>query len=255
MGLIQNIANIALKPSVAIGNFITGLFGVKAKSTSEQLSTTTAGKVLGSAIAATGAGLLVATGTAGKVASVAIKTPIKSAAIVLGTATILQSEKLTKAVTDLPKQTATLSTNVADLIDNPSIANAEKAIKESPIAAAVIGAGLAATIGGGIGLVANTLATKENTAATLGSVAASPTTSNSQNLTTSPALNKAGSNLSEKVTATDENYPISTPYTTITTGVKRHRKAKVDRSQSIRQNVQVVVNSNNIRYLNRRILN
>jgi hypothetical protein len=65
MGLFDKIVNVALAPSVAIGNLITkGISAVTGKTygttTTQQLASTTAGKVLGGAIAGTAAALGVA---------------------------------------------------------------------------------------------------------------------------------------------------------------------------------------------------
>lgn len=59
MGIIKKIAKVALTPSVVLGNALSNVIKKgSGKTTSEQLSNTGAGKVLGSAIALTGVGAL-----------------------------------------------------------------------------------------------------------------------------------------------------------------------------------------------------
>jgi hypothetical protein len=111
--IIESISRTALIPSVVIGNAITGSLEKKAnkyaakigapavefkRTTTKEAADTTTGKILGSAIAATGAALVVASGAAAKVLS----TPTNKAVglLVAGGASV--SPTITKAVIEAP---------------------------------------------------------------------------------------------------------------------------------------------------------
>lgn len=107
--IIQSIARTALIPSVVAGNAITGVIErniqktinpsyTAGRTTTKEAASTTTGKILGSAIAATGAASVVASGAAGKALST---TKGKTAALVVGGAASI-SPTITKAVIETP---------------------------------------------------------------------------------------------------------------------------------------------------------
>ena len=259
VGIIQKVANIALKPSVAIGNLVTkGIEKVTNKTygrtTSEELSKTTAGKVLGTAIAGTAValgaavaapkivaagGAKVVAGTAAKsAAKVAIAHPVKTAALGLGAATVLQSETLTKAATKLPSEAAKLTTNVAQLADEPSLEKLKDIVKDSPVLTAALGGLAAVTVGKGLlGTAAtymNTKATKENTELMAASVGSSAV----------PVETAQGGIVAEKATGNASSAPIPQEYTTISSGTRKYYKRKSQQNR-ISQNVRVIVQNKN----------
>ncbi len=98
--------------------------------------------------------------------------PIKSAIAAILGATVLKSEKGRESLASAPTAVNNFTSNLAAVIDQPSIANLEKTFKENPILAST---GVAATVvaaGVGVGgalssylTYANTKSVKQNTAA------------------------------------------------------------------------------------------
>jgi len=243
MGIISNISSIALKPAEWLGSALTsGLELITGKkyirTTSEEAAQTTFGKVLGSATAITGTGLLIASGVG---ATLIPKTLGGKAVAVVGSATILQSERLTKATTKLPQEVVSLTSNVSQLIDEPSIENVKKTITESPIASAILGGAAALTIGKGVGgivsTILNTQATKENTQAM-----------------TTPQIVSEGKVVSEKEISTNEGIPITPETQTISTGKKRYKRAKKTISPSIKNSVRVNIINHSVGAYNRKFI-
>jgi hypothetical protein len=115
----------------------------------------------------TTAGRLIVT----KAATSAVSNPLKTAVVAVATPVVYG------AITSHPIETvkgtvsagASLSNfggNVAELAVHPSVANAIEVVKENPVISSLAALAGVATIGGGIGLAANTLSTYSNTKAT-----------------------------------------------------------------------------------------
>jgi hypothetical protein len=208
----------------------------------------------GSAGVAVAASKLIPATTKGKVIA-AITAPVVIGAVVSNPAAAA------KAIQNTPQDLANFGANAATLAANPSLANAKQLITDNPVISGVVGVAAAATIGGGIGLAANTAATflnsratKENTAASVGD---SSTPNASSNVLPSD-------NSSQTTIPTNQGVPATAQTQTIQTGAVRRRKRKSTRSvpSEINQNVKInVINSSrsvgqlaNKRYINREVL-
>lgn len=174
-------------------------------------------------------------------AKAAIPTTIKgkvaaaiAAPIVVGV--IAKSGKAREALLEAPSSLTQLGAGVGELIEEPSLKKAWELVKEHPIAAGAAAAGAAIVVGGGIGLAANTVATmlntKETKENTLGGV---PQTAAGEIPT------GVGAAIPEKEIQTAEGYPATAQTTTVTTGKKRYRRARLQEKPSVRQNVRVGV--------------
>lgn len=264
MGLLSNIAAIALKPSEWIASGILSLAekvsGNKyGRYTAEEASKTTAGKVLGTAIAGTATALTAAAAGAGsigagivKIATTIVKHPVKSAGTALVATTVLQSTKATKVVTELPEQTAKLTTNVAELIDDPSLSKVKDVITESPVAATIVAGVTALGLGSGItetvAKIMNTQATRENTLA----IQSAP----SEVL---PSSNVGGTApqqqiVKETIKSTESSAPTTPAVVSLT---KKKRKSTKKRYDPMRTSIKIInINDNRQtkKYLNRAML-
>lgn len=182
MGILQKISQIALTPSTAIGNVITaGLEKVTGKkygrTTAAELSSTTAGKVLGTAIAGTAVALTAAAAATipivstaaksvgSKAVSVAKANPIKTAIAVplITGAVISQPAAVAKAVVQTPVNLGNVGANIATLAAEPSLENLKTLVVENPV---IVGTGLAAGTALGLKGIAQTAATFSQTQAT-----------------------------------------------------------------------------------------
>jgi len=163
--------------------------------------------------------------------SLTTKVVVAAAVPIVGSA-VLQSPKLQKGLINAPSSLANFGTNVGEFAENPSIEKAKDVFKENPIIAGGIAAAAAATIGGGIGLAANTLATFSNTRATKAN-----TSESSSPLNESPKLasdaplslpNQPESEMSRSasLTPTPADAPTASLVTTKTKAVTRYRKKK-----------------------------
>jgi hypothetical protein len=134
--------------------------------------------------------------------------------------------------------------NLIKVAAEPNVENVKNLVSENPvIVGGAVSVGSIALLRGATGLlantgatIANTIATKENTGAT------EPTTAAGQIPvgTIEPAL------VPEKAISTNEEIPATTATTTIKTGKKRYRKAKVKQiTPSMRQSLQVLINNRN----------
>jgi len=249
MGILKNIANLALKPSVVVGNAISNVIKKgSGKTTSAQLANTTAGKFLGLAIAGTAVGLVAATGAGGTIARAAKAKPIAAGVSGLAGYTILKSERATEQVADLPSNVNQFTTNIAEFADNPSIEKAKDIATENPVLTTLAGAGGLAGLGIGLGGIAGTLsniqntrAVKENTEATLGGNPDIPA------FTYLPAE----SGVPASPTLTD-GMPPTLETVDITQKKRRRARAKAP-SQNISQNVRINIlnkTSSTKRYIN-----
>lgn len=282
MGLIKSISKIALTPSVAIGNVITaGLEKVTGKkygrSTAAELSETTAGKVLGTAIAGTAAALgtaviattpvlsAAAAKVGSKAVSVAKANPIKTAiaAPIITGAVISQPEKAAKAIVETPFQLGNVGANIANLAASPSIEGVKELVTENPvIVGTAIAAGTAlgikgvaqaaATFGQTQAIQAQTQAIKEITPSGITTLYATPS-----GITTLPSYEDDYAEktpLSKVTTPMEETYNIEEKPKKATK--RKKKKALEPRRQTISQrvNVQVGVNSGNKKYIKNTIL-
>lgn len=169
-----------------------------------------------------------------------------------------------KALISAPSNLANFGGNAANLIASPSVSNLKTLAKENPILTGAAALATAVTVGGGIGLAANTAATfinsqatKANTAASLGGTEDLPVT----------VVDKSGQFQATPATGGTAIAP-STPITPQTqavskSGVVRRRKRKSMRSTptNISQKVNVVVANkttttgiSNRRFINREVL-
>lgn len=96
--------------------------------------------------------------------AVAVANPKVSLAAAVIAPVVLKSEKGREAVLDAPGSYNTFTSNVAGLIDNPSLEQAKKTFKDDPLLSSAAGAAIAIGAGVGIGGIASTLATMQNTA-------------------------------------------------------------------------------------------
>lgn len=79
---------------------------------------------------------------------------------------LISSSKARESVTKAPASLANFGVNLGNVIDNPSFSNIGKTFKDNPLIASAAGLATAATVGGGLGLAANTVATIMNTKST-----------------------------------------------------------------------------------------
>jgi hypothetical protein len=176
-----------------------------------------------------------------------------AAPVVIGAA-INQPAKVAQAALNTPASLANFGGNAANLLANPSLANAKTLVTENPLISTLVGGAAVATIGGGVGLAANTVATYLNSKATkentLGTDGGSIVATESQMLAPEMAAS---------------NTPITAQTETVSQGIprKKSRKKKVSRSiPSINQKVNVIVSNKSSsvgirsskKYLNRQLL-
>jgi hypothetical protein len=260
MSLFSAIQNIALAPSVAIGNAISGIFGVQAKTTTQQLQATVPGKILGTAIAATAValgGALIAEAGPATVAKALIPTTTKGKIIaavavpIVGLGILKNPEGAIATAGNVVSSTANFIGNASDVVANPSIAGVVTTVKENPIVSAAAAIGVAGLISGGVGLAANTLATYTNSTATRANTASAADTS-------LPVATSTGA-ASYPQDAVNYSTPVPQGVTGMTaTSTTQRRKTRKKTSpqalhQTISQRVNVEVNQNRVtkKYLNR----
>lgn len=275
MSFIEKVSALALKPSEWIGNIATkGLELITGKkygrTTSEELAKTTGGKILGSAIAVSGAALgLAAVGSAagatgaaaiGKGAGVvatkaatsfAKAKPLTKAAVVAGGMVAVPAvvtnpklaEKGLEAVAKTPSSLINIGTNIGEFTAEPSLEKAKEIFTENPL---IVGGALAAGVlvagkglAGTAATIMNTQVTKENTQAM-----ASPQQIAIPQAQTMEAV-PSQQIVKEKLIQSDEGIPESSPYSTITTGKRRYKRHKAVTSPSIRNSVRVININNN----------
>jgi len=255
MSLISKIARVALKPSVAIGNAISNAIKPgSGKTTSAQLASTTAGKVLGTAIAATGAGLAVAAVPAAAAVSVAksagssiAKTaaanPIKTAIAVPIAIGVLSSDPT--APIKATGQLAQFGSDIGSFTKDPSLESGKEIISNSPLISTALATAGLVTVGKGvlpaIASIENTRAIRENTDVRSmypSMPAYSPLPVLDQSDATAPKITQ--SEIPQEISAQG-----------IRTPVKRRKSRLQPRSQSISQrvDVRVGVNAANKKYI------
>lgn len=216
--VVANVENKTLKTALeTVANHPYLAAGVVAGGITAVAQPAAAAAVVKSAIPAT---------TKGKVAAAVI------APVAIGALTT--SEKAREGVLNAPSSLANFGANVGKVIESPSLATIKETFKENPVIATAATLGAAAVVGGGIGLAANTVATALNTRATNANT--EPTTA------TGEIPVSQGGVLKETTMQTDEGTALTPQTTTIKTGKKRYR-ARQQEKQSIKQNVQVVVNN------------
>ena len=297
MGLLTKLQTLVVTPLAATANLITsGLSKITGKTytktnAAEEVKNNPlvrglADVILGgtAALAAVAAAPIVAesvagAGGAGAVAKKALTSLIPTttkgkviaaiaAPVVVG-AVVAQPAKTLTAVANAPSNLANFGGNIANLAANPSIAGLKTLAVENPLLTTAAGAAAVATIGGGIGLAANTIATftnsqstKANTAATnAGLVAESPSTSNDSGISVTDTSGQM-----YKILPVGE----TTPTTAVTHEVKqgttsKKRKKAIAKAlpQNISQRVNVLVNNRSSsvgikqskKYINERLLN
>lgn len=128
----------------------------------------------GAALAVVGIGAAASAGTAATVKAVAkavANNPKKSVAAAVAIPIVTKSTKVQQGVEDLPGSVYNFGSNIGNLIDNPSLANAATVVKQNPLISASIaaaaGVGVAAAGAGVANIVSsyrNTKAVKENSA-------------------------------------------------------------------------------------------
>jgi hypothetical protein len=261
MGLFDSIQKLALIPAAGVGNLIgSGLNVVsnavggndifKAQNVSA-LQSTTFGKVLGTATAATGAALAGAAIGIGTIGSAIAKNPVKSAAVgLIAPAVITAVAEKPQALVNVPAEAASYSSDVGALIANPSLAGATALFKEHTAAVGITAAAAALVVGKA---VIPAIATYQNTQAEKANTAAM-SNSGMQVIGAAP-LESTG--VGSDGTLKTDTSQIVTPATESISTKKRSRKAKVKTSSSIRQSVRVNILNNNsanrktVTYLNR----
>lgn len=255
MSILSSIQKIALTPSVFAGNLIskgiTAVTGVKtAQQTTSQLQATTAGKVLGTAIAATGTAalLLASPTTTSKIVSAITPTTIKgkvigaTAGLVVGGAVASNPKIIPQTISGL----ANFGTNIGEVSKNPTSQGFIDIVKENPVISAGVGLVVAGAVGKGVGgIVASAL----NTAAIRENTAASQT---GQVLGAAPLETAGVSSDSTLQTDTQGITPQATQ--SITSKPRKRRKSKSVNS-GVRQSVKVNIVNTGMRITNKKYLN
>jgi len=282
MGILKKISTIALTPSTAIGNVITaGLEKVTGKTygrtKASELASTTAGKVLGTAIAGTAVALTAATAATIPIVAAATKT-IATKAVSVGKAVgskavsvakanplttaiavpvitgafIAEPKAAAKAIVQTPLNLANVGGNIATLAANPSLENLKTLAVENPI---IVGTGLAAGTALGLKGIAQTAATytqtqaiKEQTQAIRGV----QITDLGQNLPYSSVEEAEETPLYKATTPIEETYQIAG--TTKKATKRKKRKALEPRRQTISQRVNVNVGVDNRKVENKKYI-
>jgi hypothetical protein len=268
MGLFTTLQKLVSTPIVGIGNVIgkgiSAVTGLKRTDvTTEQFLGSTTGKIVSTGIIGTSAALGAIAGGAAITSAGGLGTVAKSLipkTLVGKAAAVLIAPAAVSAVIQNPLGAASAVGDVADfslkaggVISDPSLSGAAQLVKEHPVISGIIAAGAVVAVGKGVaGAVATfgqTQATKEQTKAI-------------EAATAGMGKETTGGLVPEKTLETNTEIPQAQQTTTIQTGKRKRRKAKVAISPSIRQSVSVnVINSSksvgitNKRYINERILN
>ncbi len=201
---------------------------------------------------------LIPTSTSGKIAA-AVAIPI-AAGVVAQSPT-----KVIPAVVSLPSELMKFGSDAAKVIENPTLQNAKNLIKESPVISAVVGAAAVGAVGLGVsGLiasVANTISTKENSAALM--AAAGGTIINQSREDWEKEMNaeaaKYGNELPFPKTAENKAIAAPLPITPATQTVQaksltttRKRAKRQIKTGNISQRVNILINSG--KFINKRSL-
>ena len=190
------------------------------------------------------------------------KAPVLTAGAILAAPAItiaaIKSPKIKETILGAPEAyvagSVSAGETIATIIEEPTLANGLKIIKDHPYLTAATAAALLATFGYS-GLLITNIISNAKLKGYLAEVGEEVVSAGA----TIPAAT-AGAVIPEKAIVSDEGLPIIPETATITTGIKRRRKAKAAIIPSMRQNVQVILSSKNIgyqinkRYLNQRIL-
>lgn len=154
MGLLSSLQKIALAPSVFIGNTISNVIKPSSgTTTTSQLQATTAGKVLGTAIAGTGAALAYAAAPVGSISTAAkslIPTTAKGKITAIVAAPVVAGilSKNPSAPFQAAGQLGELGADIGTFSANPSLQTAKDIVKGSPLISAAAGAAGLAAAGG-----------------------------------------------------------------------------------------------------------
>ncbi len=257
-----------------------------AKEATEKFKSTTAGKVINTALSAAvvvaggiaGKAALSAApaGTAAKVGSVAkslIPATTKGKVLAVGAAAlavpaVVANPKIlstaAKTVTDIPS----LGYDIGEFSAAPTLKGAEKIITAHPELAVITGVALTAIVGSaGASMISSYLTRKEmkkQTAAmekaaenySVNPQAATPAAAAAVLPTTSPVSNQPAVPY-EKAWSGSIGEQIPRETTQISTGTKkrRYKKAKAEKSPSVRQNVQVIVSNKALGSQTRKYIN
>jgi hypothetical protein len=185
--------------------------------------------------------------TSGKIA-LAVATPV-----VIG-ATIKDPNIVSKAA-ELPKNLSSFGSNIGTFSANPSIDNALQIAKDNPIISGGVIAATGIIAGKGVTGILNTIAVKENTAATNKILENMNTTQPISNIL--PSNNNNLPAILPTSTTGTQNKPI-TPETQIipksasSTSIKKYRKEtkKIPQTQSLRVNIYNQSRMQSVKYLN-----
>lgn len=193
-----------------------------------------AGAVAAGKAAAQGAASAFGKASIGQKAAVVVGTPIAAGVLI-------NSPKAREGLSNAPGGLVNFGSNVGKLVEDPSLDNVSKTIKDNPVIAGVVGAGAAIGAGVGIGGIASTVSTVLNTRAVKENTKAmapggdTPLTNQAANVL-SPQSVAGGSSLVAPVADSSARTPILGGARTATTRRKRRIKQK---PQSISQNVRV----------------
>lgn len=222
--LVSQIGSIVLNTGAAATAVIAGGAAL-GSTTAKKIITTTA-----PVVASTAKSLIPAT-TKGKVIA-AVATPIAIGAIA-------SSPKLQTGLITAPSSLVNFGTNVGKIIENPSLATVKETVKENPLISSAVALGGAAAIGGGLGLLANTVATAINTKATNINSAPSDIA-----VPTSTMVKETFAG--QEQTATSVSPTPQTPQTKVisnTTTRNKKRRRKAQKPTIMQQKVNVMVNN------------
>jgi len=250
MSLLKSIAKIGLTPAAAVSKQIlkvvkpsSSIANQSISKTTEQLSSTAFGKVLGTVTTVTAAALV---GASGVVSKVLPSTKSKVIAAVATPAAVTYFADKPQDIVGIPVSTAKFSSAVGSVLGNPSVSGVKDLIKENPVASSLVLGAAALTIGKGtaglVASVANTAAIRANTAS-----------SGVQTLELPSSTTSGGIIGTEPETLETNTQGVQTQATQSLNTPKRRRTAKKSKQPIMSQRVNVIVSNRNIgnkRYLN-----
>lgn len=236
---LANVGNTLLSAVGIKGGGVQSNTGVKVVDT--VLSATashpfvTAGVV---ATATTTLGKTAVTAVAKKVGEVAVANPGKATLAGVAGLAVVKSEKGREAVLNTPSSINNFTSNVAKVIDNPSIEGVKNIAKENPVLTAGLATGLA--VAGGLGLagVASSVATFANTKAIKESTNQTQGLLNEAITTTSPVVMTSSSPVGTPNLASPVLTSKAPPRSVVAGGARRARRKKAS-VPSINNNIKV----------------
>lgn len=288
VSLIEKISKIGLSVPTAVANLITsGLEKITGKkygrTTAEELASKPAGKVLGTAIAATATALGVAVaapvvaakGGAVVVAKTAVKALVPQttkgkiiaavAAPVVAGAIIKEPEAAAKAIISAPSELAQFGGDVASFAANPSLEAAKEIIAESPVISAAAAIAGVAAVAPAVGSVVSGVLTRQEMKKQTEIFERQAEAVENANFP--PGMQSNLSPLpynSPKQLPTNAEVPITPETQNIRVGKKRKRKTTKKESPAVKQSMRINIISSsraigtqisNKRYLNERVYN